>query len=112
MILELIAKVSNEAVRAYNESIGGNMYAWDDMCAGDRMRALSDVEFYAADKTRKPCDLHLKNIEGFIRLGWSHGVEFDAIAKKSPNICNYSDLPIEMRTRFEIVHAVVRAFGL
>ena len=110
MTSEDIAEVAHEINKAYCKSIGDDSQpAWADAPEWQRKSAINGVLFHVENPGVTPEQSHESWMREKAADGWTWGKEKDPALKTHPCFCEYSELPIEQRTKDYLFSAIVTA---
>jgi hypothetical protein len=110
MTVEQIARVTHEAIRAYNSTIGDNTHEpWVHSPPWQRDSALKGVEDIVNGSILTVEQAHEGWIKHKLKEGWRHGPTRDGGLKEHPDMVPYNELKPEHRRKDELFFAIVRA---
>jgi len=103
-----IAKTCHEATRAYCETNGDFSHkSWDDVPDWQQDIVIRYVLFILDNPTDTARDLHQKWVEDLEAQGWAWGKTIDPANKLHPDLLDHDLLPIEQRTKDNVLRAIV-----
>jgi len=112
LTVENIAQACHEVNRSYCNSIGDDSQpSWEDAPEWQRDSAVNGVKFHLANPTATPENSHECWLQQKTDEGWKYGPVKDAIKKEHPCFTEYSNLPIEQRSKDYLFRAVVHTLA-
>jgi hypothetical protein len=109
-IAETCARAAHEANNVYNAAIGDPLSpAWGALTEAQRNGVINGAKHALAGGT--PADSHALWMESRVAEGWTYGPVKDFVAKTSPCLVPYAELPEAQRRKDALFQASVRAMA-
>ncbi len=105
-----VAKICYEAHRTYCEAMGDHSHPqWEEAPPEQVESIISIVTFLLDNPDATPSESHDSWASAKRMEGWSEGVRYDLKAKTDPSLADYRSLPLEIRVKANLFHAIVKA---
>lgn len=109
-LMQEIARVAHEGVCGLRQANGfGDCPPWEETTSEERQHAMQSVIAVIRQKSFDSEAIHARYVEEMKANGWTLGEKLDPVAKTSPLLVPFAELPLEQRQEDMVFRAIVLA---